>query len=239
MDLTALISAVMLTVSALLPAAPPPSPGPEIAATALLGAEGGTQGPALAPALPAWTAGRAFDGVALSGPEAAGLCADGCSALAFNNVRLAAPEGALFPLSAGSGPVSLAFTNGLYAGDVTDGRPDGHLAVAVGRGALLHGDVTASGGSAVSVTVADGGVWVVGDISRPALLTVEEGGVVYGALDRDEGGHTVLRAAVRLLEPGVYDLSGTPESTASASAAGGICFSPAPGLSSPGKILSL
>ena len=171
--------------------------------------------------------------------------------------------------------LSVSCTNGLYSGDLFNGtgyygQPGDSLAVTVGRGAVLNGDVSLTaavkaipyssralkaieqcgddieyvfldasgeiceqeqavtiqllrytmdqyylqghvqnipfynGGASASVTVAQDGVWVVGNVSVLTELSVEEGALVYGELVDNGDGSITLVPSDETLKPGTY-----------------------------------
>lgn len=68
-----------------------------------------------------------------------------------------------------------------------------------------------NGVSAVQVTVEDGGVWVVNELSLLTGLTVAEGGTVYGELSENTDGTLTLQPSAALVEPGDYGAAAQPD----------------------------
>lgn len=75
-----------------------------------------------------------------------------------------------------------------------------------------------NGASTLEVTVQDGAVWTVEDMSLLTRLVIEDGSSVYGALTVQEDGTLLLTAADELIPAGSY---GTIEAAAAAASASG------------------
>lgn len=67
-----------------------------------------------------------------------------------------------------------------------------------------------NGISSAHVTVEDGGVWVVNELSLLTGLTVAEGGTVYAALTENEDGTLTLQPSASIVAPGDYGAAAEP-----------------------------
>ncbi len=157
------------------------------------------------------------DGTTVTSEDAVVLYQGGSGSFFFNNARLSSAADVLLRMeeSSADGSLSLRFSNGAYKGDLYNGSEGASLAVSVGRGALLQGDISLSDGYAraaasplgsptADVTVEEGGIWVVQRASRVTSLTVAENATVYAAAVETEEGSIALRPSGEPLQSGVY-----------------------------------